>query len=424
MNKYSQEKINKKIKFISVPLMGTKAVTVLIMVKTGSRNESRSNNGISHFLEHMMFKGTKKYPNALSLASALDSVGAEFNAFTSKEYTGYYIKARADKLKLSLEILSDMVENSQFKQEEIDKERGVIIEEINMYKANPMMRIEDVLETCIYGDNSAGWEVIGTTENIRKFKRQDFLSYYKKQYGASNLSLIVAGNLSKDYKELVKKYFSNFFDAKAKEKSVVKNKQLKPQILIEYKKSDQVNLSLGVRTFPTGDKRETALKLMQIILGGSMSSRLFSEIREKRGLAYYIKAQTELYSDSGYLAAEAGLRTESTLEAIEVILKEFNKLKDELISDDELNRAKELIKGRLALNLEGSEEVASYYGRQTINRDKIISPEEFLKKIDKVNALDIKSLAEDIFKDDKLNLAILGPIKESAKLKKILSFSN
>ncbi|MCF7820768.1 MAG: insulinase family protein [Candidatus Pacebacteria bacterium] len=421
MNKYNQEKVD-KINMISVPLPGTKAVTVLVMIKTGSRNETKAINGISHFLEHMMFKGTKKYPDALSLASALDSVGAEFNAFTSKEYTGYYIKVRSGKLELALEILSDMLQNSQLQQEKIDKEIGVIIEEINMYKANPMMRIEDVFETCVYGDNSAGWEVIGTAENIKKFQRKDFVNYFKKQYGASNLSLIIAGNLSKDYKKVIKKYFSNFFDAKARGKAKIKNQQTKPQMLIEYRKNDQVNLSLGVRAFPVGDKREMALKLMQIILGGSMSSRLFSEIREKRGLAYYVKAQTEFYSDSGYLAVEAGLRTKGTLEAIEVIIKEFSKLKAELVTEDELKRAKELIKGRLALNLESSDEVASYYGRQTINRDKIISPEEFLKKIDKVSAKDIREVAKEIFTNDRLNLAILGPIKESDKLKKILKF--
>ncbi len=422
MNKYTEEALSNGLNIISVPIKNTKAVTVLVMIKTGSRYETREISGLSHFLEHMMFKGTKKRPNTLALSTELDSVGAEFNAFTSKEFTGYWIKVKSDKLELALDVLGDMIINSKIEQKEIDKERGVIIEEMNMYKTNPMMRIEDVFENCVYGDNSAGWDVIGTEKNIKRLNRNDFVKYFKKQYNANNMSIILSGDLSKYDKKIVNKYFKELKEKTAIKKEKVKVEQKSQKILIEEKESDQVNLSLGVRTFPVGDKREFALKLMQIILGGSMSSRLFSEIREKRGLAYYVRTQTETYPDSGYLTTEAGLRIKSTKEAIEIILREYERLTRELVSEKELERAKELVKGKLFLNLENSESVANFYARQTVVRDEIFSPKQFLKKIDKVSVKDILEVAKDIFTNDRLNLAILGPIKKSKELKEIFKF--
>ncbi|NCD01049.1 insulinase family protein [bacterium] len=422
MNKYIKDNLSNGLNVITVPNKNTKAVTVLVMVKTGSRYESKEINGLSHFLEHMMFKGTKKRPDTLSLSTELDSVGAEFNAFTSKEFTGYWIKVKSDKLELALDVLSDMVINSKFEQKEIDKERGVIIEEMNMYKANPMMRIEDVFETCVYGDNSAGWEVIGTEKNIKNLNRDDFVKYFKKQYNSNNMSVILAGDLSRYDKKIVIKYFKDLEEKTPIKKEKIESKQKKQKILIENKESDQINLSLGVRTFPVGDKREYALKLMQVILGGSMSSRLFSEIREKRGLAYYVRTQTESYPDSGYITTEAGLRIKGAKEAIGIIIKEYEKLKEESVSEKELERAKELIKGKLFLNLENSESVANFYARQTVVREEIISPKEFLAKIDKVSAKDILEVANDIFKNDRLNLAILGPINKDKELEEIFKF--
>ena len=315
-----------------------------------------------------------------------------------------------------------MLLNSTFKQEEIDKERGVILEEINMYRANPMMRIEDVFESCLYGDNSAGWEVIGTKDNINKFQRKDFVNYFKKQYGANNLHLLVSGNLPKNINNLTKKYFSDFKDSKKKNPSKIKLKQDKPQIKVEFKENDQINLALGVKTFPVGDKKESTLKLMQLILGGSMSSRLFTEIREKRGLAYYVRCSTELYKDSGYLAVEAGLKNEAVYEAIKVIINEYKKLKEELVSSDELEKNKEMIKGRLALSLEGSDDIANFYAKQVINRDNLKKPQEFLKEIERVTSKQIQELAKEIFVNENLNLAIIGPLKENSKLKKITKF--
>jgi len=326
-------------------------------------------------------------------------------------------------LEIALEILSDMLFNSTFKQNEVDKERGVILEEINMYKANPMMRLEDVFESCLYGDNSAGWEVIGTKENIKKFQRKDFLNYYKKQYGANNLHLVLAGNLPKNINSLSDKYFADFVKNKKKEPAKISINQKVPQLKVEYKENDQINLALGVRAFAIGDKREATLKLMQVILGGSMSSRLFTEIREKRGLAYYVKASTELYRDSGYLAVEAGLKNEAVYEAIELILNEFKKLALEPVSAKELKRNKEMIKGRMALSLEGSDAIASFYARQSVTRKSFKKPKDFLAEMNKVRSTDIQNLAKDLFVNVRLNLAVIGPMKENAKLRKIVDLS-
>jgi predicted Zn-dependent peptidase len=406
-------------------MAGTKTATVLVMVRTGSKYENKNNSGISHFLEHMFFKGTEKRPDALAISSELDGIGAEFNAFTGKEYTGYWVKAGADRIELAMDVVSDMLLNSKLNEKEIEREKGVIIEELNMYRDDPAMYIEDLFEELLYGNQPAGRDTIGTKENILKFKRRDFTDYLASQYGAQNTFVCVAGNLNKTDKSdyLAEKYFSKLKPSKFQDKKPAREKQSKPEIKLHYKKTDQAHLSLGARAFPIGHKDEHALKAAAILLGGSMSSRLFIELRERRGLAYSVKTQAEFYTDSGYLTTEAGVPIGKLSEAVKIILNEYKKLANQPVDKKELERTKNLIRGRAAIQLESSDNVASWYGKHMILRDKILTPEEFLKAMDKVSAEDIKRVARDIFINKGLNLAVIGPLREGEKFEKLLQFN-
>jgi len=323
MNNYKKTILSNKVPVFIVPIKGAKATTALIMFKTGSKYETRENSGISHFLEHMFFKGTKKHPNTLSLSSDMDSLGGEYNAFTAKEFTGYWFKVANNKLGKALNILGDMLFNSSFAAAEIEKEKGVIIEELNMYEDNPQIHIDDVFETCLYGDVPAGWETIGTKENIRGFKREDFINYFQTQYGAKSVYIVLAGAVKPSDKKIVGKIFSEFKANKPQDKKPVIEKQKIPQLKIVPKQTDQVVLSLGARTFPIDSPDEFKVKLLSIILGGSMSSRLFINLRANNGLAYYVRTDTEFYSDSGYLTTQAGVPSDKTKEAIKIILDEY-----------------------------------------------------------------------------------------------------
>jgi len=424
MKQYNINTLDNKLAYISAPLIGTKTITVLVVIKTGSKYESRQESGLSHFLEHMFFKGTIKRPTALALASELDSVGGEYNAFTSKEYTGYWIKVSSEKTEIALELVSDMLLNSTFPAEEIEREKGTIIEELNMYEDNPLMKIEDVFENCLYGDTPAGWDTIGTITNIKSFKRQDFINYLKRQYGTKSATLIVAGNLPKNIGSLVKKYFSTFTSNAWKDKVKVKENQKSPAILKVTKKTDQVTLSLGVRTTAIGHKDEFIIKLLAIILGGSMSSRLFSEIRERRGLAYSVRTGAEFYSDSGYLTTTTGIKLNHEEEVINLIVAAYKNVSSELVSEAELTRAKDMLKGRLAISLEASDDLANWYGRQAIMRKKYITPAGYISEINKITPADLRRVAKKIFVEHNLNLALIGPVdaKKEAILKKSLKF--
>lgn len=409
------------LRVLTIPMRATQTATVLIIVGTGSKYETRENNGISHFLEHMFFKGTEKRPGTLDITEELDAVGGVYNAFTSKEFTGYWAKVDAAKLPIALDVVSDMLLNSKLDSGEIEREKGVIKEEINMYLDNPIMHIEDIFEECLYGDQPAGWETIGTKKNIAAFKREDFLNYLNSQYGRKNTVICVAGNIGADMVETIEKYFAKLKTSEFKDKLSIKEEQCEPQALVHAKKTDQAHLSLGVRAYAAGHKDEFILRVLAIILGGSMSSRLFTNLRERKGLAYYVHTDAEFYTDCGYLSTFAGVPVDKIDEAIETILEEYKKLKNDIVSEKELQRIKDLIHGRTVIFLEGSDSVASWYGRQMILQNKVLAPEDYFKKINAVNAGDIKRVAREIFVNKGLNLAVIGPYDDKQELVKLLA---
>jgi len=423
---YKISKLANQLEIISAPLAGTKTITVLVMVATGSRFEDKINGGISHFLEHMFFKGTKKRPTTLKISSELDRVGGEFNAFTGKEYTGYFVKVEASQLALALDVLSDMLLNSKFAPEEIKREKGVIIEELNMYLDNPLIYIEDLFEECLYGDTPAGRDTIGTRETIMSMNRKKLLAYIGTQYSADKIIVSLAGGLKSSDIKLAGKYFNGFSKKNYREKIKTNDEQIKPNLNLFYKKTDQAHLSLGVRTYAYGESDEIIAKLISIILGGTMSSRLFTELRERRGLAYYVRTSSEPYTDSGYLTTSAGVPINKLSEAIKIILAEYKKISEKLVKTEELNRVKQCLIGRTTLNLEASDSLATWYARQAIlfkeqnRQEKITTPENYYDRIKKINSKDIRRVAKEIFITEKLNLAIIGPYKDKGEFRKML----
>ena len=418
---FKKTTLSNGLRIITVPQKNTQAVTVLVLVGTGSKYEKKGNNGISHFLEHMFFKGTKKRLTPLQIVEPLDKVGGIYNAFTGQEYTGYFAKVEVSQLELALDWVSDIFLNSTFPEKEIRKEKGVIIEEIHMLYDNPMSYIQTLWLKLLYGDQPAGWDITGTKENVMKMNRQEILDYKNKQYAAENTIISVAGKIDTPaIIKKVKKYFAKIKTVQTFKKPKVFEKQTKPNFLLHYRKTDQAHLCLGVRGFNLFHPLRYAFEILGVILGGMMSSRLFIEVREKLGIAYYIKTSAEADPDTGYLLTQAGVNNKNIEKAILTILKEYKKISQKRVPILELKKAKDNIKGKLALLLESSDARASFFASQELLEKKILTTKEIFAKIDKVRTNDIIKVAKDIFKPEKLNLAIIGPFKKKERFKKLL----
>lgn len=410
------------LRIVLAPMKESKSITIMVLVNAGSKHEQKEINGISHFLEHMFFKGTKKRSSALAVSEFMDRVGGEYNAFTSKEYTGFWAKVASRHWELGMDWISDMLLNSKFDALEINKERGVIVEEINMVLDSPMRYVSDLWENLLYGDQPAGWDIIGPKENIAKLSREQFLEYMKNHYGAENVILCLAGNLpaEKIVKENALKFFKKIEKGGGLEGSMTKEDQTKPESLVYFKETDQTHFCLGTRAYDLFHSDRYTLSVLAAILGGMMSSRLFISVREQKGLCYYIHTDAHNYTDSGFLVTQAGVANSKVKEAIKAVLEEYVKIKNEKVGIKELSKAKERLMGAMLLGLETSDEVASWIGMQELLKKEILTAEQIFAKIKAVSAADIKRVAQDIFKPEKLNLAMIGPFKEKKEFEEIL----
>ncbi len=409
------------LRLILAPQPTSFAATALILVEAGSEYETKDINGVSHFLEHMVFKGTTKRPEASTISSELDSLGAEYNAFTGQEYTGYWAKVQNKKIAEILDIVADMYLNPLFKSEEIDKERGVIIEEINLYEDTPTRRVHDLFTTLLYGNQPAGWDIGGRKEVIRKLKREDFIKYRAAHYVAPATVVAIAGNFNvKRVMAQVKGLFGGLKRERKQGKSRTHESQSKPKMFLKFKESEQSHLVLGTRAFNLFDKRRYALQVLSDVLGGGMSSRLFRRVREELGAAYYVRAGSELSIDHGYLSVSAGVDHLKIEKVIAIVLEEMNRLKKEEIPRGELQKAKDHLSGSVILGLETSDELAGFYGGEEIATRSIEEPEVLIKKIQKVTAEEIRKVAQDIFQNAKLNMVVIGPYKKEDTFKRIL----
>src|SRR4030066_739773 len=371
MTAYNKIKLANGLRLITTPISGTKTVTVIVMVGTGSRYEMKNISGISHFLEHMLFKGTKKRPNALAISEELDAVGGEFNAFTTKDKTGFYAKVDSRHSNIALDVISDIFLNSKLEAKEIEKEKGTIIQEINMYEDTPRAQIGDVFEKLLYGKSSLGRETIGNKKTVQSFRRENFLRYKNSHYIAADTVICVAGNFSeKKIISEIKEIFSGLVKGKKPICGKTKGKQIKPGVLVKFKKTDQTHFILGNRAYHQEHEDRFALGLLSTILGGNTSSRLFVEIREKRGLAYGVHAGVESYKDCGYLATQTGVDHGKLEETVKIIIGEYKKISSQKVSVQELKKAKDYIKGTSIMNFESSDEVAMFHVDQETRKGK------------------------------------------------------
>ena len=411
------------LRLILAPQAGSLAATVLVLVEAGSEYETKKINGISHFLEHMVFKGTVNRPRVGQIAEELACLGAQSNAFTSQEYTGYWAKAESRKLPKILDIVSDLYLNPLFNQGEIEKERGVIIEEINRYEDTPPRRVQEFFTSLLYGDQPAGWDIAGKKENIRKIMRDDFLKYRGLHYIAPKTVVAIAGNFNgKKVEGQIRERFGGLRRYAIVRKRKTSDKQNRAATFIKFKDSDQSHLVLGVRAFDLFDKRRYAIEVLAHVLGNysSMSSRLFKRVREEMGAAYYIDAGADLYLDHGCLTVSAGVDHKKIELVIKVILEEMGRLKKELVDERELQRSKDHIVGNMILGLETSDELAGFCGQQEILTRRILPAERLIAKIQGVKVGEVREVAASIFRNEKLNLAVIGPYKKTQIFNKIL----
>lgn len=427
MLKHSVQVLDSGLELIRIPMASISSVTALVLGNTGSRYEKPAQQGLAHFFEHMVFKGTKKYPDPQVLASTIDAVGAQSNAFTSKEYTGYYVKAASKHLERSLDVLSDMLLQPLIRPEDIEREKGVIIEEINMYSDSPMQDIDNVFDQLLFENESLGHDVIGTKETVSGMTHQDFLDLLSSWYGLPNLTLVLAGDAtvveSDQTLDLVSKLFGG--EKRPQENRVDHRVEVAPllksswkntgRLLVKTKQTEQAHLMLGWPGLVRSDERRYALALLSIVLGGNMSSRLFTEVREKRGLCYYVHSTVDYYHDAGVFGAAAGVDPRRIHEAVQVIIDEFSQLSsaNKAISQQELDRAREFAMGTLVLSLEDSQSVAQYYGVRQLLQRKIDTPDAVIERLKRVTLEEINLLAQTLLKSGEMRLALIGPFEQA-----------
>jgi predicted Zn-dependent peptidase len=405
----------------------TRTATIMVMTGTGSRFETEHENGLAHFLEHMFFKGTKKRPSARQISEELDTIGSVYNAYTSKDRTAYYAKVSNRYIDTAIDVISDMFLHSTLPPAEVTKERGAILQEIDMYEDMPMRTVSDVFDALIFSDDAEpsshalARTILGPKENIRRFTRADFQAYLKRNYLPGNTVVCVAGAFSQA--KVLKKIRADFSQPQADELPIhvpFTATQSAPRVAIKQKATDQTQLILGVPAYPYGHRDEYALSVLTTILGGGMSSRLFIEVREKRGLAYTVSAWTDKYPDAGYLAVQAGVEHAKLSKTIATILSELRKLKRTAVSQTELNKAKAYIRGTKTLSLETCDEIAGNAASSILNFGKVRTLEEYMAGIDAVTSADLTRVARDIFKTERLNLAVIGPHTNRDSLSSLL----
>lgn len=400
------------MRIVTIPMKDNPTVTIMAMVEAGSRFETKSNNGLSHFLEHMCFKGTLKR-KSLDIAYELEAMGAETNAFTSNDYTGYYVKGQAHLFPQLLDVVSDVYLHSQFPEAEIEKERGVILGEIDMYEDMPHRKVHDVANELLYGDQPAGYLIIGPKENIKKFTRDDFVAYHKAHYVAPKTTIVIAGNIDEAASiTLTKKLFQDIADGKRVEKKKMTT-QTGDRTKVFTKKTDQSHIIVGLRSIPVDHPDMTALSLAIGILGQGMSSRLFTKLREEMGAGYYVRSSISASNDGGDIAFSTGTEPKRVPEVTQAILNELEKMRTITVSDQELRKQKQYTVGTLLMSLETSDALAGHYAYYAMMRTPLKTPEQQIKEIKAVSPADISRVARKYLKESLVHIAVVGPNKSS-----------
>ena len=421
MTAFERTTLPNGLRVLTATVPQAQSVSCFVMLAAGSRYETRESNGIAHFAEHMFFKGTERRPTAREIAGEVDAIGGEFNAFTGKEYTGYYVKCAAEHRDVALDVIVDMLRNSKFDANEIEREKGVILEEMNMYFDTPRDFIDGVYEELVYGDHPLGWDVIGRKETVQDATRETFLDYLGQWYKPSRMVVGVGGRIGDGLLERIEELLGGLDDAPTGSPLPAQPLPNGSRVKVHTKASDQAHIVLGVRSRPIVDPDRYVLMVLSTVLGGGMSSRLFTEVRERRGLAYYVFATNHSYTDAGSLYSQAGVDIDRIDEAIETVAAELKKIAAEAVPAEELRKAKNFAKGRFVLQIESPHGLIMFGLRREVLEGKATEPEEVLAGLEAVTAEDVQRVAGELIADQALRLAVIGPFEDAARFEKLLT---
>jgi predicted Zn-dependent peptidase len=416
---FERHTLDNGLRVLAASMPQAQSVSCFIMLAAGSRYETPEANGIAHFAEHMFFKGTKRRPTARDISAEIDAIGGEFNAFTGKEYTAYYVRCATEYRDIALDVLVDMLRNATFDAEEIEREKGVILEEMNMYVDTPRDYISRVYDELVYADEPLGRNILGTKETIQAASRDTFQEYLGHWYKPERIVVGLAGNLGEGPVEKIAELLGDLPAAPTgspPQSPFADNGRVR----VHEKTSDQAHICLGVPAYPINHPDRYSLELLRTVLGGGMSSRLFTEVRERRGLAYYVFAANQAYTDSGTLYSQAGVDLKRVDDAVTTVLGELKKIADEVVPADELEKARSYAKGRFVLSLESPQGTNMFGLRREVLEGKATEPSEVLAELDKVTAEDVQRVGQDLMRDESLRLAVIGPFDDAERFAKLL----
>ena len=419
---FERRTLDNGLRVLTAPLDHAQSVACFVMLAAGSRYERAENRGIAHFAEHMFFKGTERRPTSRDLTTIVDGIGGEFNAFTSKEYTGYYVRCAGADRDTAFDVLLDMLRHSKFDPEEIEREKGVILEEMNMYNDTPRDHIGTIYETLIFGDNPLGWEILGTKDTIRGAARETFLDYIGEWYTPERMIIGVSGMVGDALEPMLEELLGEMSpNGERRPAPADLDASAGPKVNVHHKDADQAHLILGVPSYPIDHPDRYTLQLLSTVLGGGMSSRLFTEVRERRGLAYYVHGINHSYTDAGSLYAQAGVDLNRIDDAVKVIVEQFEKMAEEAVPGDELEKARSLSKGRFVLRTESPQGLLMFGLNREVLEGSALEPKEYLAALDSVTVEDVQRVAQDLIARKKVHLAVIGPFDDDERFAKLLA---
>ncbi len=421
MSVFERHTLSNGLRVLTAPLPHAQSVACFVMLAAGSRYEQAGNRGIAHFAEHMFFKGTERRPTSRDLTTIVDGIGGEFNAFTSKEYTGYYVRCAGADRDVALDVLVDMIRHSKFDPEEVEREKGVILEEMNMYFDTPRDYISSVYEELMFGDNPLGWETLGTKDTVRGATRETFLEYLERWYTPSRMVVGISGKVGDDVLPTLESLLGDMSGNGAGSPAPAQLERGGTRVRVHHKESDQAQIAVGVPSYPLEHEDRYALQLLATVLGSGMSSRLFVEVRERRGLAYYVYGLNHSYTDAGSLLAQAGVDLARVDEAVQVVVEQFRRLAEEPVPADELEKARSLAKGRFVLQTESPQGLILFGLRREVLEGRAAEPEELLAGLDAVTAEDLQRVAQDVIAADALHVAVIGPFDDDDRFAKLVA---
>jgi predicted Zn-dependent peptidase len=422
MTVYERTQLSNGVRVLTAPMPHAQSTSCFLMYAAGSRYEAKELNGIAHFAEHMFFKGTERRPTSRDITTEIDSIGGEFNAFTGKEYTGYYVKCAAEQRGTAFDVLVDMLRHSKFEPEEIEREKGVIVEEMNMYFDTPRDYIGGVYDSLLYGDQPLGWDIIGSKDTVRAATRESFFSYLDRWYKPERTVVGVGGKIDGDVVAELEELLGDLEPAAtgAPAPAQLPETDGRPRVIVHTKPSDQAHVCIGVRSYPLTHPDRYALQLLTTVLGGGMSSRLFTEVRERRGLAYYVFGLNNSYTDAGSLYAQAGVDINRIDDAVSTIVREIRRIAEEPVPVEELEKARNSAKGRFVLQLESPHGTILFGLRREVLEGQAVEPADVVAGLDAVTVEDVQRVAQDVIADEGVNLALIGPFDDADRFEQLL----